>query len=295
MNEEHIDHDRLFKELLTNFFKEFMELFFPEAAHNIELNNIKFLQQEIYTDIIDGGKYEVDILVETKLKEEPGLILIHVEPQAYEQKNFSERMFIYYSRLYEKYRRNILPVAVFSYDRVGNEPDNFKMGFEFLDVLAFNFYKLELRKLNWREYIESNNPVAAALLSKMGFSPEEKVRVKLEFTRMLTRLHLDPARMELLGSFFESYLKLNDREEEQFQWELEKLDPKEVEVIMQITTSWHEKGRAAGIAEGKAEGKKERDMEIARKALQMGYSIEDVVGLTGLNKETILKLKKDLS
>jgi hypothetical protein len=66
----------------------------------------------------------VDILVETSLKGQPGLILVHIEPQSYVQKNFNERMFIYFSRLYEKYRRKILPVAVFGYDRVRDEPDS---------------------------------------------------------------------------------------------------------------------------------------------------------------------------
>lgn len=32
MNENQIDPDRLFKELLETFFIEFIELFFPEAA-----------------------------------------------------------------------------------------------------------------------------------------------------------------------------------------------------------------------------------------------------------------------
>ena len=58
----------------------------------------------------------MDIIVETRLKTEPGLILVHVEPQSYIQKNFNERMFIYFSRLYEKYRRKILPIVIFSYD-----------------------------------------------------------------------------------------------------------------------------------------------------------------------------------
>jgi hypothetical protein len=48
--------------------------------------------------------------------------------------------------------------------------------------------------------------VAAALLSKMGFKPGEKVKVKLEFMRMLVWMNLDPARMELLAGFFETYL-----------------------------------------------------------------------------------------
>jgi len=91
----------------------------------------------------------------------------------------------------------------------------------------------------------------------MGFKPEEKVKVKLEFMRMLIRMKLDPARMELLAGFFETYLKLNEEEEEQYYRELGKLDRKEVEVIMQITTSWHEKGRAEGEIKGKAEKARE--------------------------------------
>jgi len=286
MTENRIDHDRLFKELLTTFFAEFMELFFPDAAQAIDLKQVKFMQQELFTDIMEGDRHEVDILVETRLKGQPGLILIHVEPQAYVQNNFNERMFVYYSRLYENYRRNILPVAVFSYEKVRDEPDRFEMGFDFLDVLRFCFYKVELKKLYWREYIESDNPVAAALLSKMGFNQEERVRVKLEFTRMLTRLELDPARMELLGGFFETYLKLSQDEENQFLRELDKLDIKEVEAIMQITTSWHERGRE--------QGKIERDIELAKKALKKGYSIEDIIELTGLQRETLLKLKEKL-
>ncbi|HHW44627.1 transposase [Desulfofundulus thermobenzoicus] len=267
MNENQIDHDRLFKELLETFFAEFMELFFPEASRAIDLTQLKFLQQEVFTDVTAGEKRKVDILVETRLKGEPGLILVHVEPQSYVQGNFNERMFVYFSRLYEKYRRKILPVAVFSYDRVRDEPDSFELVFPFLDVLNFRFYKLELKKLNWREYIQGDNPVAAALLSKMGFQPEEKVKVKVEFMRMLARMKLDPARMELLAGFFETYLKLNREEEEQYNRELGRLDSKEVDVIMQITTSWHEKGRAEGRAEGRVEGKVEAKREVICKYL----------------------------
>jgi predicted transposase/invertase (TIGR01784 family) len=254
MIKNQVDHDRLFKELLETFFAEFMKLFFPEASRAIDFSHIKFMQQEIFTDVTAGERHEVDIIVETRLKEEPGLIMVHVEPQAYVQKDFNQRMFVYFSRLYEKYRRKIVPIAVFSYDQTRDEPDTFELGFPFLDVLRFCFYKLELKKLSWRDYIVSDNPVAAALLSKMGFKPEEKVRVKLEFMRMLTRMKLDPARMELLGGFFETYLKLTRTEEEQLYRELDRIDSKEADAIMQITTSWHEKGRTEGRMEGRTEG-----------------------------------------
>ena len=277
MSADQIDHDRLFKELLETYFAEFMQIFFPAAAQAINLKQIKFLQQEIFTDVTAGEKHEVDILVETQLKDEPGLILIHVEPQAYAQKDFNERMFIYFSRLYEKYRRKILPVAIFSYDQERDEPDTFQIGFSFLEILRFQFYKLELKKLNWRHYIDSNNPAAAALLSKMGFKPGERVRVKLEFMRMLARLKQDPARTELLGGFFETYLKLNQEEEGQLYYELGKIDKKEADTIMQITTSWHEKGRMEGRVEGKMEGRIEGGQDAICKYLVTRFKIDPVI------------------
>ena len=152
-------------------------------------------------------------------------------------------MFTYFTRLYQKHRRRILPIAVFSYDVLRDEPDCFQIGFPFLDVLRFNFYKVELRKRNWRDYIHSENPVAAALLSKMGYGVEEKVRVKVEFMRMLTRMRLDPARMTLLIGFFESYLKLTQDEDKEFQLEIQNLDQKETIALQQITTSWHIEGQ----------------------------------------------------
>jgi len=45
------DHDRLFKDLLSTFFVEFLELFIPELADTIERDSIRFLQQEYFVDI----------------------------------------------------------------------------------------------------------------------------------------------------------------------------------------------------------------------------------------------------
>ncbi len=167
-------------------------------------------------------------------------------------------------------------------------------------MLKFNFYKLELRKLNWREFIKSDNPVAAALLSKMGYRKEEKVQVRIEFLRMLTRLKLDPAKTELIGGFFHSYLKLNQQEQEQFEEEVSRLSKKEAEIIMQITTPWHEKGRMEGKIEGKVEillrqlkkrfGEVPEDVERGIKSLaterlgEVGEALFDINTLDELRK-----------
>lgn len=74
-----VDHDRLFKELLENFFAEFVAAFFPQVDQAADFSNIRFLQQELFTDVIVGDKHRVNLLVEAKLKDEPGFILIHMK------------------------------------------------------------------------------------------------------------------------------------------------------------------------------------------------------------------------
>ncbi|MFA7149044.1 MAG: hypothetical protein WC109_09535, partial [Syntrophomonadaceae bacterium] len=81
-------HDRLFKELLKTFFNEFIEIFFPQVYEAIDLENIHFLEQELFTDVTRGDRHLVDILVQTRLKEEPGIILVHVENQASVERDF---------------------------------------------------------------------------------------------------------------------------------------------------------------------------------------------------------------
>lgn len=279
---KYIDHDRLFKELISTFFEEFMLLFFPNVHESMDYNHTAFLSEELYRDILKGEKNRVDLLIETKLKGEDGLIIVHIEPQSYDQDDFNERMFIYFSRLYEKYRKRILPIAIFSYDKIKEEPNLFTVEFPFHQVLNFEFLKVELKKQNWRDYLKQDNPVAAALLSKMGYAKEEKVQVKLEFLRMLTRLELDPARIDLIADIFETYLRLNESEEDKLQAEIRKLNPEEEAKVMEITTSWHEKGMK--------EGEKKAELKIARKMLEENYDIEQIRKITGLSVEVIKKI-----
>src|SRR5699024_2482433 len=118
-------------------------------------------------------------------------------------------MYQYFSLLYHKYRKPIIPIAVFSYEE-NWEKDQYTMAFPFLNVLTFNYLTLQLRKKNWRDYIRTNNPVAAALLSKMGYTDDEKVQVKKEFLKMLVKMELNPAKQRLVYGFFEKYLTLNE-------------------------------------------------------------------------------------
>jgi len=177
--------------------------------------------------------------------------LIHVEAQAQPEAAFPRRMFRYFARLHEKYDLPVYPIAVFSYDEPQRaEPDTYRIAFPDLDVLSFRFRVVQLNQLDWRGFVDRTNPIAAALMAKMRMDPTDRPRVKLACLRMLAKLQLDPARRELISGFVDSYLRLTIEEKSEFDAELDAIEPREKEDVMEIVTSWMEEGLEKGREEG---------------------------------------------
>ncbi len=63
-----IDHDHLFKELLTTFFWEFISLFFPAVTTYLERDSITFLDKELFSDVTSGERREVDLIAQAKFR-----------------------------------------------------------------------------------------------------------------------------------------------------------------------------------------------------------------------------------
>ena len=246
-----IDHDRLFKELLTTFFVEFIELFFPAVLDYLDRDSIEFLNQEIFTDVTAGEKHEADLIVKARFQGQESYFLINVEPFADNRGQFGARMFRYFARLWEKYALPVYPILLLSFDRpLRPEPTAFGITFPDLPVMQFNYQVVQLNQLNWRNFVDRPNPVASALMAKMQIAQDDRPRVKLECLRLLATLNVNPAKMQLISGFVDTYLRLNAQEEQVFQTQLAQLQPQEEEPIMEIVTSWMEQGIERGMQQG---------------------------------------------
>jgi predicted transposase YdaD len=263
-----ISHDRLFKELLSTFFMDFLELFFPLFAADIDRDSLVFMDKEVFTDVTHGEKHEADLVVKVRYRDKPSFLLIHTEHQAQPREEFGRRMFQYFARLYEKYGLPVYPIAVFSYE----SPKELESGVhrvEFLDgmVLEFQYRVVQLNRLRWRDFMNRRNPVASALMAKMEIAEEDRPKVKVECLRLLATLRLDPARMQLISGFVDEYLRLNEVEKAVFEEELGRVKPEERGEIMKIVTSWMEEGIQQGRQEGLQEGQKKEALTLILKLL----------------------------
>jgi Domain of unknown function (DUF4351) len=269
---KNIDHDQLFKQLIGTFFLDFLDLFVPELADKIDRDNLEFLPQEYFTDIIEGDRRAMDLVVRINLRRRPNepeagkvWAIIDCEHQSNSEANFHRRMFFYFAQLHRKYLEPIYPIAIFSFDEPKRqEPDKYRVRLPGFDVLEFNFLRIQLNQLNWRDFLKQKNPVAAALMSKMKIEKKDRAKVKVECLRSIATLKLDPARVSILSGFVDSYLNLDRLEEVEFEREVASIKKEsEKEQVMQIVTSWMEQG----IEQGRVEGEKEEALRLVSRVL----------------------------
>ena len=252
-----IDHDRLFKELLTTFFVEFLELFFPKLAETLERDSIEFLSQELFVNIFEGDAYHADIIVKARFKDSAAFFLIHVEHQSTAPSTFPRRFFRYYSAILEKHGLPVYPIVVYSHDAPKKaQPNVYRVDFPDGEVLRFKYRVVQLNRLPWRRFVNSDNPIGSALMAKMKIAERDRPKVKAECLRLMVTLQLNRAKMKLIASFVDAYLNLTDAEDKRFNQSLAEVQllPKQREEVVEIVTSWERKGMEKGLLEGLEKG-----------------------------------------
>jgi hypothetical protein len=266
------DHDRLFKELLGHFLADFLVLFTPELAAELEPAGarIETLDKEFHGLLVQdkkGGGNSVDVVARlpTRRPLVPGesVVYVHVDAQATREAHFPDRMFRYYAHLVARHGPAVYPIALFSHRSQSAEPEEHAIRLPGLDVVRFRYRVVQLWHLSWRDFLARPNPAAAALMSRMGMEEAERPLVKAACWRMLSGLELEEDQLRVAADFVQSYLRLEGEDEKLFLREI----GKEGARLMQYVTTWERKakqaGRAEGLAEGLAKGRTEGAVEFA--------------------------------
>lgn len=292
MTEQRDEFDSPWKDIMEAYFQDFMQFFFPSIHIDIDWSRgYDFLDQELRQVVRDAelGKRLVDKLVKVwKLSGEETWVLTHIEIQSQEESQFSDRMFVYYYRLRDRYNQRIASLAILGDERATWRPQPFReelWGCE--ATFRFPIIKLLDYESRWSELEANRNPFAIAVMAHIKTKetrndPEVRKEWKFRLTRRLYEQGYERQDILNLFRFLDWIMELPEGLKQAFWAELEQY---EQERQMPYVTSIEQ----MGIEKGREE---ERQL-IARNMLRKNMPLETIAEVTGLTISQLQQLQAD--
>jgi len=218
------DHERLLKELILNFYVDFVDIFVPQISIFLDKQSIHVRTDSgrMIAGRCPGG---TDVLATAKVHGQDSVILVHIAPDSRPDHEVGQDMFRRFSWLYEEFGLPVCPVVVLAHDEAAlHDSSRFRVSLPHKIILDFSYLTVPLHRLNWRDYVRKANPMACALMSRMRVSPDEWVRVKSESLRLLSTLEMEPGRRRMIARYIDTYMPLSAEKEKKIRWKVDLSD-----------------------------------------------------------------------
>ena len=258
-------YDPAWKIALTRFFKDFVELCWPEILDFIDWSKKpEFLAEELLSIDAESAidrRFADKVVKVWHVDGHEIWALVHLEVQLGQQKDFSERIFQYRYRLYDKHQKDVATLAILIDNNPSWRPNVFEQNFwgstlrlEY-PILKVLDYKRKIQQLE-----QSDNPFAWVLLAQLlamedTKGHEQKLLDKFSLARILYTKKLDrEAAIDLLR-FLKEIVVLEQKEEAQFDSKIKKLEQKmNLKYLTSFEEEWREQALREGVAQGELRG-----------------------------------------
>ncbi len=260
-----VDHDQRFKELLREFFADFLHLFFGEWAKRFDLTRIDWLDQELQPEPPIGPRFRIDLLARLTATEpidlEGGgstdhwLALIHVEIESPDRTTrIKPRLPEYYIHLRSRHKIPVLPIVVYlnvAMDGIG--VDEIVEKFWEFPIHTMKYLYVGLPGLDAERYVPGNNWLGVALSALMKIPAGRAAELGAEALRRLVDAPLTDHQRFLLAECVQAYLPLDDSQQTVFERIIQGSD---FQGVRAMNKTVFEKGLERGMEKGLERGKR---------------------------------------
>jgi hypothetical protein len=166
------DYDSPWKIALERYFPDFMALLYPTIHAEIDwTQGHEFLDKELQHVVRDAelGRRYADKLVKVFTRDGTETwVLVHVEVQGTAESGFTERMYVYNYRLFDRYRTDIVSLAVLADDSDSYRPSAYHRE-RWGCTVRFHFpiEKLLDWHARWAELEANPNPFALVVMAHL--------------------------------------------------------------------------------------------------------------------------------
>ncbi|HFE65835.1 MAG TPA: hypothetical protein ENJ93_01115 [Chloroflexi bacterium] len=308
-----VDYDTPWKEIVEQYFPEFLAFFFPQAYAAIDWERgYSFLDKElrqIVREAESGSPRRVDKLARV-FRHGDGAevwVLIHIEIQGQPEKAFDERMYIYNYRTFDRYKRRVASLAVLTDSNPDWRPGSF--GYELFGCrvsLDFPIVKLLDYRVDWDELLKSDNPFAVVTMAHLQTQATrhdvaERYAVKLRLAKMLYQKGYDRREIINLFRFIAWVMALPPELEDQFMndviaYEKEENIPYMAPFELKAFQEGMEQGMEQGVEQGMERGAQQmllaaldiRFGPLSEELMERVQEIKDTAVLQELHRQALL-------
>lgn len=191
-------------------------------------------------------------------------LLVHIEIQGTAEDDFAERMFVYGYRIFDRYRRQIVSLAVLCDNNPAWRPESFECG-GLGSHLGIRF--LQTKLLDYQDKVEEleqhPSPFAAVVLAQLHALQEQvddrqRLREKLKLVKGLYDRGLSKQDVAQLFRLLDWMIQLPEELEGQFQEELYRFEEqKHMPYVTSVERMALARGRKAGESKGLRKGRQE--------------------------------------
>ena len=257
-------YDLIWKEILGEWLQEFTEFFWPAAYRDIDWSRgYESLEQELLNlNIKANNDRHVDKLFKVFLKNgDEQWLLLHIEIQQTKQNDFEKRMYIYFSRIYEKHDKDVASIAILADGNLTWRPNTFQRQvwnssitrtFEVVKILDFRGQEEMLST--------TNNPFGLIVLAQLiaiKTKPVQGERLvsKIELIKLLLQHKWEHEKIRKLFSWLDNLLILGEDFELEYVKEVNKL-AEDNKMRLMNTLERHEfnDGMQQGVKQGMQQG-----------------------------------------
>ncbi|HEV3257371.1 MAG TPA: hypothetical protein VG013_10860, partial [Gemmataceae bacterium] len=270
-----------------HFLAPFLAFFFPAIHEALDWQRgYQSLDKELQQIVHDArtGRRLADKLFKVWRKDgREAWLLIHIEVQGRRERAFPERMFVYSYRIYDRYRRPVVSLAVLCDDQPDWRPERFEYNMWGCSVgIRFLVAKL----LDYREQAEalerSPNPFAAVVLAQLKAletrqAPQSRWQWKVRLVKGLYERGLSAEQVRQLCRLIDWMLALPEELEESFHEEIHRF---EEERRMPYVTSFERLAMKKGLQEGLQKGREEGLVQGLQEG--MAVALEGRFGAAGV-------------
>ncbi len=272
------DLDLAWKEALTSFLPQFLQLFLPQVHEDIDwTHKPEFLESELRSlhRGFQGQRRHADLVVRVHLRAGgPALVVLHFEVQSQRDNDMSVRMRIYNGRLFDRHRCPVYSLLILGDSSPGWRPSRYQSRiWDCCVTLDFPVLKV----LDWKprraELEASGNPfalVVATHLATMETRPDQDARVHkaLHLCRLMATHGFTGDQVYGLFKVLEAMMTMTDELYQDFVAGVALLEEElDVTLITRSELNGIKKGREQGRQEGREAGRQEGREEGRRRSI----------------------------